>query len=127
MTSISAGDLAGNERRKFPRIIPSIEEPILLKTQAGQFPLIEISGGGCRLPVAAHEVILKSAEQQLSLPGLSHPITVKLRPVVVHSKSFGVEFVGLNSELREHICSYVRSRELEMVRRFCTRETMTAS
>ncbi len=127
MTSISAGDLAGNERRKFPRIIPSVEEPILLKTQAGMFPLIEISGGGCRLPVAAHEAILESAEQQLSLPGLSRTIPVNLRPVAVHSKSIGVEFVGMAGELREHICNYVQSRELEMVRRFCTRRTMTAS
>ena len=127
MTSISSGELAGNDRRMFSRIVPSVEEPILLKTKAGLFPLIEISGGGCRLPVAAYTVILESAEQQLSLPGCSHNIPVNLRPVAVHQKSIGVEFVGLAGELRKQICDYVQIRELEMVRRFCSRRTVTAS
>jgi hypothetical protein len=127
MTSVSTDELVGNDRRMFSRIVPSVEEPILLRTKAGLFPLIEISGGGCRLPVAAHTVILESAEQQLSLPGRSCSIPVNLRPVAVHQKSIGVEFVGLAGELREQICDYVRTRELELVRRFCTRKTATAS
>jgi len=127
MTGISSDELVGNDRRRFPRIVPSVEEPILLKTKAGLFPLIEISGGGCRLPVAAHTVILESAEQQLSLPGCSRNIPVNLRPVAVYQKSIGVEFVGLAGEIRKQICDYVRTREFELVRRFSTRRTMTAS
>ncbi len=127
MAMIESSEFAGNDRRQFPRIVPSVEEPILLKTQAGLFPLIEISGGGCRLPVAAHTVILESANQQLSLPGRSKNIIVNLRPVVVHEKSIGVEFVNLTDEIRDEICNYVQIREMEMVRRFCSRRTVTAS
>ena len=43
---------------------------------------------------------------------------VQLRPVVMDEKAFGVEFVGLDAEMREVICTYVRAREIELVRRF---------
>ena len=126
MIKLDLKELVGNDRRQFFRIAPSVEEPILLKTQAGFFPLIEISGGGCRLPIAAHPVILKSSEQMLSLPGRSKDIGVNLRPVVVDEKSFGVEFVELDGEMREMIFSYVRSRELELVRRFRAQAVMAS-
>ena len=120
MIKVDLKELEGNDRRQFFRVAPSVEEPILLKTAAGMFPLIEISGGGCRLPIAAQGVIQESAGQQLAFPGRSKPIMVNLRPVIVDEKSIGVEFVGLDEDVREIICGYVRTRELEMVRRFRT-------
>ena len=118
MIKVDLKELEGNNRRRFFRVAPSVEEPILLKTAAGMFPLIEISGGGCRLPIAAQSAMRESAAQQLVFPGRSKPIVVNLRPVAVDEKSIGVEFVGLEEEVREIICGYVRARELEMVRRF---------
>lgn len=126
MIKVELKELTGNDRRQFFRVAPSVEEPILLKTQVGMFPLIEISGGGCRLPIAARETILKSVEQQLSFPGRSKSIAVNLRSVVEDEKSIGVEFVGLDEDVREIICGYVRTRELELVRRFRAR-AVTAS
>lgn len=121
MIKVELNELVGNDRRQFFRVAPSVEEPILLKTQTGMFPLIEISGGGCRLPIAAQAQIQASAEQQLAFPGRSKSITVNLRTVIVDEKSIGVEFVSLDEEMREIICGYVRTRELELVRRFRAR------
>ncbi len=118
MIKIDFKELEGNDRRRFFRVAPSVEEPVLLKTPAGIFPLIEISGGGCRLPIAAQSVIQESAGLQLAFPGRSKPIKIKLRPVMADEKSIGVEFVGLDEEIREIICTYVRGRELELARRF---------
>ena len=126
MIKLDLKELVGNDRRQFFRVAPSVEEPILLKTKAGFFPLIEISGGGCRLPIAAHPVILKTSEQLLSLPGRSKDIGVCLRPVVLEEKSFGVEFVDLDDEMRDMIFGYVRTRELELVRRFRARAVMAS-
>jgi len=126
MIKVELKELVGNDRRQFFRVSPSVEEPILLKTKIGMFPLIEISGGGCRLPIAAQAPIQESAEQQLAFPGRSKPIKVNLRSVIVDEKSIGVEFVGLAEDVREIICGYVRTRELELVRRFRAR-AMTAS
>jgi len=121
MIKVEFEELVGNDRRQFFRVAPSVEEPILLKTQTGMFPLIEISGGGCRLPIAARAPIQEPVEQQLVFPGRRKPITVNLRTVIVDEKSIGVEFVGLNEDVREIICGYVRTRELELVRRFRAR------
>jgi c-di-GMP-binding flagellar brake protein YcgR len=126
MIKVELKELVGNDRRQFFRVAPSVEEPILLKTQAGMFPLIEISGGGCRLPIAAQAQIQKSVEQHLVFPGRNKPIVVKLSTVVVDEKSIGVEFEGLDDGVREIICGYVRTRELELVRRFRAR-AVTAS
>ena len=118
MTDIKINDLMGGERRRFFRVTPSVEEPILLKTAGGNFPLIEISGGGCRLPVAARSWFSESELVDLYLPGRSSNVRVRLRPKSGDEKAFGAEFVGLDKTLREVICAYVRSREIELVRRF---------
>ncbi|MBN2808954.1 MAG: PilZ domain-containing protein [Deltaproteobacteria bacterium] len=118
MTFLNDGDLSGGERRRFFRVAPAVEEPIILRTAVGSFPLIEISGGGCRLPIAAHLGISEVDELDLCLPGRSCKISVRLRPVVVGEKVFGAEFIDLEPESREVICAYVRSREIELARRF---------
>ncbi len=118
MIKVDINDLLGSDRRHFYRVAPSVEEPIILKTAGGSFPLIEISGGGCRLPVAAHSQFSESDLLELHLPGQSAAIRVKLRPVIMGEKAFGAEFVNLDKELREVICTYVRAREIELARRF---------
>ncbi len=118
VSDLNVNELMGRERRQFYRVGPSVEEPIVLKTGDGNFPLIEISGGGCRLPIAAQLSILETDLLDLCLPGISNAIKVRLRTMNADEKSFGVEFVELDPQLREVICNYVRSREIELVRRF---------
>ncbi len=118
MADLNIDNLMGRDRRQFYRVAPSVEEPIIIKIAGGVFPLIEISGGGCSLPIAAHSGLSDAASQELCLPGRSSAIKVQLRVVNLGEKTFGAEFVGLDEELREVICTYVRSREIELVRRF---------
>ncbi len=118
MIKVDLDNLMGGDRRQFHRVAPSVEEPIVLKVAGGSFPLIEISGGGCRLPIAAHPRFSETDFMELCLPGRSAAIMVRLRPVAMDEKAFGVEFVGLEETLREEICTYVRAREIELVRRF---------
>ncbi|MEA3348965.1 MAG: PilZ domain-containing protein [Pseudomonadota bacterium] len=118
MIKVDINDLIGGDRRHFYRVAPSVEEPIILKTAGGSFPLVEISGGGCRLPIAAHSKFSESDLLELHLPGQSTAIMVKLRLVIMGEKTFGAEFLELDKELREVICTYVRTREIELVRRF---------
>ncbi len=118
MIKVDISDLLGRDRRHFYRVAPSVEEPIILKTAGGSFPLVEISGGGCRLPVAAHSQFSESDLLELHLPGQSTAIRVKLRPVIMGEKAFGAEFVELDKEFCEVICTYVRAREIELARRF---------
>lgn len=118
MIKVDFNHLMEGDRRRFHRVAPSVEEPIILKTAAGAFPLIEISGGGCRLPIGARSMLPESGLLELCLPGRSAPIMVRLRLVGVGKKAFGVEFIDLDPDLREVICAYVRTREIEMVRRF---------
>ena len=118
MIKVDLDNLMGGDRRQFHRVAPSVEEPIVLKVAGGSFPLIEISGGGCRLPIAAHPLLSESDFLELCLPGRSAAIMVQLRSVAMDEKAFGVEFVGLEEALREEICTYVRAREIELVRRF---------
>ncbi len=118
MTELNINDLMGGDRRQFYRVAPSVEEPIVIKIAAGAFPLIEISGGGCRLPIAVHSKLSDYDILDLCLPGKSAPIKVKIRFVNKGEKTFSVEFVDLDTAMREEICSYVRAREIELVRRF---------
>ena len=118
MIKVDTNDLMGSDRRQFYRVAPSVEEPIILKTAGGAFPLIEISGGGCRLPIAARSRFSESDLLELCLPGRSTAIMVRLRPVTMEEKAFGAEFVELDKAMREVICAYVRTREIELVRRF---------
>lgn len=115
---INIQELAGGERRRFFRVAPAVEEPIVLKSTVGNFPLLEISGGGCRLPIAARAQLSESESLELCLPGCINNIRVRLRPVNIDEKAFGAEFVGLEPDLREVICDYVRGREIELARRF---------
>ena len=115
---IDINDLMGGDRRQYYRVSPSVEEPIILKTAGGSFPLIEISGGGGRLPIAAHPWVSKSDFMELYLPGQSTAIMVQLSPSSKDEKTFGVAFVELDQALREVICSYIRDREIELARRF---------
>ncbi|MEA3334119.1 MAG: PilZ domain-containing protein [Pseudomonadota bacterium] len=118
MIKVDLDSLMGGDRRQFHRIAPSVEEPIILKVAGTVFPLIEVSGGGCRLPIAAHLQFSESDFLELCLPGRSAAIMVQLRPVAIDEKAFGAEFVGLDADMREVICTYVRAREIELVRRF---------
>ena len=115
---IDVNDLTGGDRRQYYRVAPSVEEPIILKTAGGAFPLIEISGGGCRLPIAAHPWVSKSDFMELYLPGRSTSIMVQMCPLSKDEKTFGVKFVELDQAMREEICTYIRAREIELVRRF---------
>ena len=118
MTELDFNNHMDRDRRQFYRVVPSVEEPIILKVEGGAFPLIEISGGGCRLPIAARSRISDSDLLEIHLPGRSASIRVQLRPVAIGEKVFGAKFVGLDTAMREVICAYVRTRELELIRRF---------
>ena len=118
MIKVDLNNLMGGDRRQFHRVLPSVEEPIIIRIAGGSFPLIEVSGGGCRLPIAAHPLISEADSLELCLPGRSSAIMVRLRSVTVDEKAFGAEFIDLNEAMREVICTYVRAREIELVRRF---------
>ncbi len=117
-TDLNVNELMGGDRRQFYRVVPSVEEPIVLKIGDGSFPLVEISGGGCSLPIAAHSKLADAGSLDLCLPGRSSTISVRLQVVNIGAKAFGAMFVGLDKEVREVICDYVRSREIELARRF---------
>jgi len=118
MIKVDLDDLFGGERRQYYRIAPSVEEPIVLKIAGQAFPLLEVSGGGCRLPISAHSRFSDADVLELSLPGRSAAIMVRLRSMSLGEKAFGAEFIDLEDTLREEICSYVRAREIEIARRF---------
>lgn len=117
-TKVDLDGLIGSDRRQFFRVAPSVEEPIILKVAGVSFPLIEVSGGGGRLPIAAHQQISESDFLELCLPGRSTAINVRLRSVTMDEKVLSVEFIDLDPAMREVICTYVRTREIELVRRF---------
>ena len=126
MIKIDINDLMGGDRRRFHRVAPAVEEPIVLKTTGGTFPLIEISGGGCRLPIAARSQFSELDLLELHLPGRSAAIRVQLRPVLIGEKAFGAEFIELDQAMREVICTYVRTREIELARRFRAQAVMAS-
>ncbi len=126
MIKIDINDLMDTDRRQFHRVAPAVEEPIVLKIAGGAFPIIEISGGGCRLPIAARSRFSESDLLELCLPGRSAAIRVQLRPVNIGDKAFGAEFIELDQAMREVICAYVRTREIELVRRFRAQAVMAS-
>ncbi len=118
MTRLNKKNFVGGDRRQYYRVAPSVEEPIILKTASGAFPLVEISCGGCRLPIAVYSKLSDHDFMELCLPGKSASFRVKVRFVSRGEKAFSVEFVGLDTAMRDEICSYVKAREIELVRRF---------
>ena len=118
MIKIDLNDLLAGDRRQYYRIAPSVEEPIVLKIAGQVFPLLEVSGGGCRLPISALNQFSDADVLELSLPGRSASIMVRMRTMSLGEKTFGAEFIDLEDTLREEICSYVRAREIEIARRF---------
>ncbi|MCD6293087.1 MAG: PilZ domain-containing protein [Deltaproteobacteria bacterium] len=118
MIKVDLDDLVGDDRRQFHRVVPSVEEPIILRVGGEAFPLLEVSGGGCRLPIAARSYFSETDFLELCLPGRSSSIPVRLRTVSVEDEAFGAAFIDLDVDKREVICTYVRMREIELVRRF---------
>ncbi|MBN2706638.1 MAG: PilZ domain-containing protein [Deltaproteobacteria bacterium] len=116
MIRIDFADLLRNERRRFFRVRPASEKPVLLKTGEAVFALLDISGCGCQLPIEARDHLEKTQVHELFLPGRVFPLKVRLRPVTGDEKTFGVEFVELKPEFQEIILDYIRARELELVR-----------
>ncbi len=113
----------GGERRNFYRVEPSPEAPVIVETSAGCFKVLEISGGGCRLPVSFSSVFREQSAIPviLELPagagdGTRSRIPLKVRGVNCGRESVGVKFVELDSQLRELICDYVLRREIELAR-----------
>ncbi len=109
--------LNDGDRRNFYRVVPAAEEPVRIRSEAGSFAVLEISGGGCSLPLAAQAAI--SGPVILELPGPDDrkiKISLKLRLVNENGGELGVEFVNLDPDLQETICSYVLRRDIELAR-----------
>lgn len=117
MIRVNFDELLKNDRRSYFRVAPAVEEPVLLITGGGSFPLLDISGNGCSLPSTAAEYLIEDPVLTLKLPGCSERIRVGLRVVRAAKDFIGAEFVSLAKERRDLILRYVRLRELEIARR----------
>jgi c-di-GMP-binding flagellar brake protein YcgR len=120
MIRVDLGKLVKDgDRRNYFRVCPAAAEPVVIKTSIGEFKIIEISGGGCRLPAAAApglkgSVVLELPAGKKSAKGSRIPLQVR---VANHSvESVGVEFIELAESHRELICDYVLRREIELAR-----------
>ena len=109
--------LNDGDRRNFYRVVPAADKPVRIRSEAGSFAVLEISGGGCSLPLAARPAI--SGPVILELPGPDGrkiKISLKLRLVNEKGEVLGVEFINLDPDLQETICTYVLRRDIELAR-----------
>lgn len=116
MIKVELDSLAKGDRRRYFRVSPNIEEPVVLRSAKGNFPLFDISGSGCCLASAAGVLIEDGGELELRLPGCSRRLLVALRIVRVEDRYLGAEFVDLAGDARQLILQYVRAREIEIAR-----------